>query len=71
MAEIYVTQEDDTWDLIAHRVMGSTKYTHLLIAENITLADIVFFDSGTELTIPDVLGSTSSSSSVNLPPWLE
>lgn len=68
--EIYLTNEDDTWDLIAHRVMGSTKYTNLLINENITLADTVFFDAGVELVIPSTKNLENTSQSVNLPPWL-
>jgi len=54
MARVYKTVSGDTWDLIAYQQMGSEKYMKELMDANWDLIDILRFDAGTELTIPDI-----------------
>jgi len=69
LSNIYTTNDGDTWDSISFEIYGSEKYTHLILDANIELTDIVFFDSGTELIIPDISELSSEETSSNLPPW--
>ena len=54
MARVYKTVSGDTWDLIAYQQMGSERYMKELMDANWDLIDILRFDAGTELTIPDI-----------------
>ena len=54
MASKYKTVLGDTWDLIAYQQMGNEKYMKQLIEANWPLSDVLRFDNGTELIIPDV-----------------
>jgi len=65
MASTYKTQSNDTWDLIAYKLFGDERYMEHLIKANVQLAGILRFDSGTEITVPDIPVETSS----NLPFW--
>ena len=65
MARIYTTILGDTWDLIAYQQMGSEKYMKELMDANWMLTDILQFDAGTELTIPDIVQASDST----LPFW--
>lgn len=69
MGRVYVTKQGDTWDLISDKVYGTGDYTHLILDENLSLSHIAFFSAGTEIIIPDIDSSTSTETSVNLPPW--
>lgn len=65
MARVYKTVSGDTWDLIAYQQMGSERYMKELMDANWDLIDILRFDAGTELTIPDIEIASDSS----LPFW--
>lgn len=65
MANTYTTVSGDTWDLIAFQQMGSEKYMKELMEANWKLTDVLMFDSGTVLTIPDILPAAGS----ELPFW--
>ena len=65
MATTYTTVSGDTWDLIASQQMGKESYMKELMDANWELTDILVFDSGTELVIPDV----DIRAEENLPFW--
>lgn len=65
MSKTYTTISGDTWDLIAYQQMGDEKYMKQLIAANLMLSEVLRFDAGTVLTIPDM----EVASSENLPFW--
>lgn len=61
----YKTQENDTWDLIAFKIFGDTKYTLELLKINSDLTKTVFFPAGVLLKIPDIKESKG-----DVPPWV-
>lgn len=65
MAEIYYTEQGDTWDKIAYTQLGDEKYMKQLIEANWSMADVLVFSAGQEVTIPDI----SESDTEDLPPW--
>jgi len=65
MAYKYITHSCDTWDLIAYQQLGSESYMRLLMETNRQYADVLRFDGGTEITIPDLPNPDTS----NLPFW--
>lgn len=65
MASTYKTVSGDTWDLIAYKLFGSEKYMRHLLEANVALVEVLRFDSGTEITVPDIPEDTSD----NLPFW--
>lgn len=65
MANTYVTQQGDTWDLIALHTMGSEKYMSQLMEANYAHRETVIFSSGIKLIIPEITEPIPS----NLPPW--
>lgn len=52
MAEKYITEQGDTWDLIAYKLYGEERYMKNLIEANWPLLDILVFSAGTEITVP-------------------
>lgn len=62
---IYTTTQGDTWDGIAHRVMGSCEHTNRLMLRNRAYLDYFTFPAGIKLEIPEVTQSVASA----LPPW--
>lgn len=54
MASKYKTISGDTWDLIAYNLYGDEKYMRNLIEANPKLCNVLRFDSGTEITVPDL-----------------
>lgn len=68
MSKKYTTIQDDTWDLISQKAYGSDKFTHVLTNANRNFSDIIFFDAGAILEIPDLASETKS---VNVPAWRE
>lgn len=62
----YKTQENDTWDLIAFKIFGDTKYTSHLLKVNPSLTKAVFFPAGVLLKLPEVKGSEG-----DVPPWVK
>ena len=65
MSRIYTTISGDTWDLIAYQQMGDEKYMKNLLAANLPLSEVLRFDAGTKVIIPDLTVETSD----NLPFW--
>ena len=65
MASKYKTRVGDTWDLIAYQEMGAERYMKILMEANLQYAEILRFDGGIELTIPDVPNPDPG----NLPFW--
>ncbi|MCB6992893.1 LysM domain-containing protein [bacterium 210820-DFI.6.37] len=62
----YVTQERDTFDLIAYKQYGNELLASLLIQENIRYADVLLFEEGILLKIPVINEAEVDDS---LPPW--
>ena len=64
---IYRTIQGDTWDMIAKKVLGDTRYTGNILQANLQHNHYFIFPAGIALTIPDA-DTTDPSSSV---PWKE
>lgn len=62
----YVTSENDTFDLIAFRKYGNEFLASLIIEYNPRHADIIIFDSGIVLQLPEIEIVEAEKS---LPPW--
>jgi phage tail protein X len=62
----YTTNHGDMWDAIAKKTMGAEMYANQLIDANQRYSNIVKFDAGVILIIPEIV---TSKSAVNLPPW--
>ena len=62
---IYKTVSGDTWDLIAYQQMGHERYMKELIEANWALSEVLRFDAGTEIIIPDIPAQQDD----NLPFW--
>jgi phage tail protein X len=65
----YTTQSGDTWDLIAKRVYESELYADKLMAANPEYISIFAFDSGVELTTPELSEEEQAGDTSDLPPW--
>ena len=64
----YRTRQGDTWDQIAQETLGDEHLFPELVRRNFEHAEVIFFDGGIELVIPEVeLGATP----IPLPPWME
>ena len=61
----YTTSQGDTWDMIAHKKLGSTNYTDQLMSANLEYRKIFLFPAGVILRLPEITRSPSES----LPPW--
>ena len=57
----------DRWDGIAKDMYGSEKYADTLMQANVEHLNILQFDSGVILTVPDI--STDETEFESLPPW--
>lgn len=62
----YKTLENDTWDLIAFKLFGDSKYTYNLLKINPDLTKVVFFPAGVLLKVPDIKESKG-----DVPPWVK
>lgn len=62
----YITVRGDTWDQIALDFFGEEKALGGLIAANPRHSDVVVFDAGIELNIPEIPAVTLPET---LPPW--
>lgn len=67
MARTYKTKSGDRWDGIAKDMYGSEKYADTLMQANVGYLNILQFDSGVILTVPDI--STDETELESLPPW--
>jgi len=61
----YRTVQGDTWDLIAYKKLGSTRFTDQLISANLEHAGTLLFPAGVTLRLPEIMEKTNGS----LPPW--
>lgn len=61
----YSTLQGDTWDMIAHKKLGSTDQTDRLMTANLEHVGTLIFQAGVQLTLPEVEGKKSET----LPPW--
>lgn len=62
----YTTVKGDTWDQLALDFYGEEKALGSLIAANPRYSDVVVFDAGVVLTIPEESAVTLPET---LPPW--
>lgn len=58
-----IATQGDTWDLIAYREYGREFHVNELINANPSLSDVIIFEGGEEVVIPDVKEETTST------PW--
>jgi hypothetical protein len=65
MPKTYITSLGDFWDGIALKELGSEMHAGLLMDLNREYLDVVTFEAGVELTLPDVAPDLPST----LPPW--
>lgn len=63
--KIYSTKSGDTWDLIAYKELGDSKYTDALINVNRDKISNFIFSAGVKLKIPEIEKTTKE----NLPAW--
>ena len=61
----YTTIQGDTWDMIAHKKLGSAAYTDRLIRANPEHVGTLLFSAGVTLRLPEI----EEKPSYNLPPW--
>lgn len=59
------TKQGETWDMISTEVYGTPHKTALLTAANPDFSDVLIFDEGIELVIPE----TEETAPDSLPPW--
>ena len=66
MSNIYRTAEGDTFDFIALKYYGHERYASRIIQANLDYCDVLIFDAGVELTLPEAPTATKATT---LPPW--
>lgn len=69
MSKTYRTIQNDAFDAIAYRLWGDEHLAGALIAANPGHADVLLFEAGTVLAVPDV--QIRPQTSTSLPPWME
>lgn len=55
---VYSTLGDETWDQVALKVYGNERFANVLMCDNPAYQDIVFFDSGMVLIVPQITTTT-------------
>lgn len=65
----YTTKSGDMWDSIAYNLLGSESFVDDLISSNLDYANVVVFDSGVVLSIPEVVTEEATGIDNTLPPW--
>lgn len=50
---VVIAKQNETWDMLALRELGSEYFAKDIMLENQALHDTVIFDGGEEVTIPD------------------
>ena len=66
MAKIHITVEGDSFDLLALRYYYDEKLASHIIKANPEHGDVLIFDAGVALTIPD---TATVALPETLPPW--
>ena len=62
----YITAAGDTFDTIAHQIYGNAEMVKPIIEANPDFSDVVVFDYGVTITVPD---KDETDDSASLPPW--
>lgn len=62
----YTTISGDTFDIVAKKELGDEKLAGEIIELNLEYSDIILFQAGVELKIPE---KDADKVSENLPPW--
>ena len=63
--DTYITKMGDTFDIIAHNILGNRVYTKDLIEANLDSIDIIIFSGNVTLNIPVI----NVAAIINQPPW--
>lgn len=63
----YKTIQGDAWDLIAYKLWGSEYLIPLILEANSNYRNVVIFDGGIELNVPDI----DTSEYTPRPVWLD
>lgn len=66
MPKTHITVRGDTFDVLALRYYNDEKLASAIIGANPDYCDVLIFDEGVTLTIPDVSSVTPPET---LPPW--
>lgn len=61
----YTTIQGDTWDIIAYKVYGDSKYMNILAEANMDYIRIYRFPANITLNIPEIEAEATSI----VPPW--
>ena len=61
----YITQEGDTFDLLALDMYNDERLAHYIIEYNPDYSDVIVFEGGVLLKLPVVEAETSET----IPPW--
>ena len=65
---MYTTEQGDTWDLIAYKVYGASRYIYAvkpLIRANMDIVKTVEFSAGVSIVTPILMAAETAPS----PPW--
>ena len=62
----YKAKTGETWDLIAYRLYGNEMAATDIIALNPRLTDVIIFEGGEKLNLPEKVETTDTST---LAPW--
>ncbi len=66
MAKIHITSCGDTFDMLALRYFSNEKLASAIIRENPDYCDVLIFEDGVPLVIPEAAAVTPPET---LPPW--
>jgi phage tail protein X len=66
MPRTYTTRDGDMYDLISYRMYGSEYHLDTIIDANPLYYDVLHFDDGCDLLIPDL----PSPATIGGPPWI-
>lgn len=62
----YITQDGDTFDLLALDMYNDEKLSHYIIQFNPDYSDVIIFDGGIPLRLPVIENPETTST---IPPW--
>jgi phage tail protein X len=68
MKWLYRTKQGDAYDILALDIYGREQLSHLIMRENPDYLDVIYFDEGVTLVIPD-LPDSEMSANIPTPPW--